>query len=356
MQSRWFSQFGLLLAALMLLTQGASAHPVGLSRGDYTTSGEGLEVAFSFSERELLGLSEPSLGTVDMAVLARAVLQRVSVRGGEEPCAGRVVRTSKEAPDGVRLELSFACRSAHATRSVELRELLQALSRGHRHEARVTNGATTATQLLFGDKSAIQVAKIEASQGTRGDAGSRSWLNEAAGFVHMGVEHILLGFDHLVFLLGLVIVGLEKRRLLGVVTAFTLAHSLTLAAAVTGWWSPPSAVVEPAIALSIAYVGIENLIARSFERRTLIAFAFGLIHGFGFAGALGEASFEGSSLSLGLLTFNLGVELGQLAVLATLLPLIAVLRRRPSLFRRAIPVVNTAVVLLGMTWFVLRVV
>lgn len=350
-KSKALSLLGLL--ALVLLSSTARAHPIGISRGDYRATHEGLEASLAFAETELRALHGEAAQQGDpLAALARDVLRHVNVSSGGKRCHGNVRAAERLLPDGVRLALDFRCETRDAKREIELTALFDGLARGHRHEAASVSGETSDRRLLFEGQTRLELAPaLDAAA----PAPTPSVATTAAGFVHMGVEHIVLGFDHLVFLLGLVVVGLEKRRVLGIVTAFTLAHSLTLALSVLGVWSPPGSVVEPLIALSVAYVGIENFVARSFERRTLLAFAFGLVHGFGFAGALGEVGFDGAATSIGLVAFNAGVELGQLAVLALLLPLLAGLRRSPALVRRVVPAVNAAVVVLGVTWFVLRV-
>jgi hydrogenase/urease accessory protein HupE len=171
----------------------------------------------------------------------------------------------------------------------------------------------------------------------------------------MGVEHILLGFDHLVFLLGLILVGGKWRSLLLVVTAFTVAHSVTLALAALGIWAPSPRIVEPAIALSIAYVGVENYFVKDADGRWRITLPFGLVHGFGFAGALQEVGLPEGDVPKALFLFNVGVELGQLAVLAVTLPLLAAARRRGWLTARGVKAASAAIVLLGVFWFVTRV-
>lgn len=141
----------------------------------------------------------------------------------------------------------------------------------------------------------------------------------------LGVEHILGGIDHLLFVLGLVLLARDLRKLLWTVTAFTLAHSITLAAATLGWVKVPSAPVEAAIALSIVFLACE-LLREPADRSDLahrypwlIAFSFGLLHGFGFAGALEEVGLPRGEIPLALFAFNLGVELGQLAFVALVL-------------------------------------
>ena len=154
----------------------------------------------------------------------------------------------------------------------------------------------------------------------------------ALRFVSLGFEHILSGTDHLLFLLCLVIPMRRLRTLVGVVTAFTVAHSVTLIAsaydlAPSALWFPP--LVETLIATSIVYMALENIVGANTSRRWLITFAFGLVHGFGFSFALRETlQFAGSHLLTSLLAFNVGVELGQLLVLAVAVPALALLFRR----------------------------
>ncbi len=155
-----------------------------------------------------------------------------------------------------------------------------------------------------------------------------TWWQAASLFVKLGFVHILQGLDHLLFLLCLVISSRQIRALVGVATAFTAAHSITLAASALGWspdalWFPP--LVELSIALSIVVLALANIVGRGHARWTL-AFGFGLVHGFGFSFALREQmQFAGSHLVAGLLAFNAGVELGQLAALAVMVPLVAAL-------------------------------
>jgi hypothetical protein len=145
------------------------------------------------------------------------------------------------------------------------------------------------------------------------------------------------------------------RSLIGVITAFTIAHSITLALATLDVWSPSPRFVEPAIALSIAYVGFENFHVKSAEKRWRITFPFGLIHGFGFAGALREIGLPRPQVPTALVLFNVGVEAGQLAVMAVLLPVIFTLRKRPWFARYGVNVLSAAVVVAGVAWFADRV-
>jgi len=158
------------------------------------------------------------------------------------------------------------------------------------------------------------------------------WHQAALSFVKLGFLHILEGMDHLLFVVCLVIPFRQIRPVLAIITAFTVAHSITLIASAQGLapgalWFPP--LVEALIALSILYMAVENIIGAKLHRRWLVAFGFGLVHGFGFSFALRESlQFAGAHLTTSLLTFNLGVELGQIVVLLLAIPMLDLLFRR----------------------------
>jgi hydrogenase/urease accessory protein HupE len=173
-------------------------------------------------------------------------------------------------------------------------------------------------------------------------------------FFTLGVEHILIGFDHLLFLLALVLRGGNAWSLLKIVTAFTIAHSITLALAALNIIVLPSRLVEGAIALSIAYVAAENLFAkRPASHRWAVSFVFGLVHGVGFSSVLREIGLPQDGLVWALLGFNLGVEAGQaIAVLATL-PLLLYLRRT-RFEARTVAAVSVIVLVAGLALFVER--
>ncbi len=176
-------------------------------------------------------------------------------------------------------------------------------------------------------------------------------------FVPAGVHHILIGPDHLLFLVGLLLLGGSIRRLAMVVTSFTIAHSVTLSLAALNLLTPPARVIEPAIALSIIYVGADNLLSKGGrDVRAWIAFAFGFIHGFGFASVLREMDLPGRALGWSLFSFNFGVEIGQLMVVLTVASLFAALRSRSEWAGRQLVYAGSIVVIIaGTFWFVQRV-
>jgi hydrogenase/urease accessory protein HupE len=172
------------------------------------------------------------------------------------------------------------------------------------------------------------------------------------------VHHILIGPDHLLFLVGLLLLGGTLKQLLLVVTAFTIAHSITLSLAALGMVIPPANAIEPAIALSIVYVGADNLLVSAGGRdtRAWIAFAFGLIHGFGFANVLREMDLPGRALGWTLFAFNVGVEIGQLVFVVVVASLLIWIRSRSeAAARRLVFAGSIFVMLAGAFWFVERV-
>jgi hydrogenase/urease accessory protein HupE len=348
-----------LFAGCMLLsTLPAFAHQVGISRGVYRAEGSSLRADITFARPELAatvpGLDANDDGRVSAGetaqgreLLASTIVDglEVSTKGGR--CKGELEQTELTANDGLAVHLLYRCAEAG---KFHLRlSLLSSLSVGHRHLAAINAsskaGADSPTRVVY-----------EASPEFDIDAqaiGSTGGV--AASLFVLGVQHILTGFDHLMFLIGVVLVGRNLRTLLVAVTAFTLAHSVTLGVAALGVWSPSPSVVEPAIALSIVYVGVENWFVSDASRRWLLTFPFGLIHGFGFAGALREIALPKAQVPLALLSFNLGVEAGQLFVLALVLPVLFWMRRHPWFVQKGVRSASTLIALAGLVWFVQRV-
>jgi hydrogenase/urease accessory protein HupE len=179
-----------------------------------------------------------------------------------------------------------------------------------------------------------------------------------AGFVKLGVEHILTGYDHLLFLFALLLVTRDFMSALKVITCFTLAHSITLGVATFDLVQVSSRIVEPLIAVTIIYIGAENVWQRGDPHgRWLLTFAFGLIHGFGFASVLREMGIgvRAGGVAMPLFSFNLGVELGQLVVAAVALPIIWQVRKNKVFLQRGVPACSVIVALAGAYWFVQRV-
>jgi hypothetical protein len=227
----------------------------------------------------------------------------------------------------------------------------------HRAISTLRNGAVTATAIAGGSTGVVGFKE----QNT----------HVLSSFAREGVRHLLIGADHLAFLLSLVLpalltwnghgwrpatsVGPQLKQTVCLVTAFTLAHSATLSLAALGWVTPASGPVEAAIAASVLLAALNNLRPVVTRRLWLLSFCFGLVHGFGFAGALGELGLPRHDRVLALLGFNVGVELGQLAVLAVLLPLLVLVRRPAAYARFVVPGASLAIAGVAMAWIVQRV-
>lgn len=183
------------------------------------------------------------------------------------------------------------------------------------------------------------------------DLSDLSQSSAAWTYFELGFTHILpLGFDHVLFVLGLFLLSPKLKTVLWQATAFTVAHSITLGLVMYGFVDPPAYLVEPIIAMSIVFVALENLVTDQLKWwRTLVIFGFGLIHGFGFAGVLGELGLPSQHFITALLTFNLGVEIGQITVILAAYLLVGIWFSKRAWYRQRI--VYPASVLIAITAF-----
>ncbi len=181
----------------------------------------------------------------------------------------------------------------------------------------------------------------------------RTWIEVALEYTQLGYIHILpRGLDHILFVLGLALLSTQLGPLLWQITAFTVAHSITLALSIYGFINLPGSIVEPLIALSIVYVGIENVFRRELKAsRIIIVFVFGLLHGMGFAGVLLELGLPESEFVVALLTFNVGVEFGQLSVILLALVTVGWLRHRVDIYRKFVVIPGSLfIAFMGLYW------
>jgi len=193
------------------------------------------------------------------------------------------------------------------------------------------------------------------------DAAPPTLLQVIARYTEAGIEHIFLGYDHIVFLAAVVLWARRIWPVIKVVTAFTVAHSVTLSLAALDIVRIPSSIIEPAIAASIVYVAAENFLSRDVDKRWHDTFCFGLIHGFGFASALQEFGLPRGALVPALASFNLGVEIGQIAVVSLVVPallgmdrLLTPSRRAPTRPAFAVYALSVVIIGLGGYWFLDR--
>ena len=357
---------GAILAVLfsLLPLQKTAAHDPGLSSLAVRAYRNSLEVTLTLAVRDaaqLAELDEDHDGIVTQAEFAqtRSQLETAVARQLFIAADGKIVKDSSihsrlDGNNNVEVCLNF---HAIGFSSLEIQsKILAFLPLGHRQYLQIQNslGETIFERLLSAaaDRATVQMPHTNASTAMFEAAAS------FANFLSLGVKHILTGYDHLLFLFGLLLVAGGFFSSLGIITSFTIAHSITLAVATLQLVQIPSRIVEPLIAASIVFVGIENLLRGDIPKaRRMVPFGFGLIHGFGFASALREAGIGSGTggIVLPLFSFNLGVELGQIMVTALALPIIWKLRENPMFIARWAPACSAAVVLLGSFWFVQRV-
>lgn len=339
----------LVTAACIVLGTGAvRAHDPGLSALDVTVSGDIISVSLSMSpaDAEVIRLGSGLDPRQALRQLARDAIQ-LSVDGTRLRQTGDVASADS---NGVSVRLSFALPIASGEEhqlTVES-QVPRRVARGHRQLLTLRMNGGNPTEVLLDAASDSATVALDRPAG--------SFARAAASFLMLGMRHILTGYDHLVFLAGLMLAARTLRRLLVSLTAFTAAHSVSLALVVAGGVHAPPSIVEPLIAASIAWVGLENLLGARRPARWFIVFGFGLIHGFGLAGALMDLGLGSSPgrIALALVSFNAGVEIGQLAVAAALLPLVQAVRARPAWQAKLVPACSVLIAIAGGYWLIER--
>jgi hydrogenase/urease accessory protein HupE len=341
--------------ALFLIARPASAHPVPFSYLDLRIQSNAIEgtlVVHIFDAAHDLNLDKPET-LLDSTAARRNGPALIAMLSGRLQVLvdGRPASTSWSGPEVLadRQSLQFQIRFAvdRAPGTVTVTAGLFPYDPTHQTFINIYEGQALTQAILDRNK-----PSFEYFAGTR-----QGILAVVERFVPAGIHHILIGPDHLLFLVGLLLLGGGIRKLAIVVTAFTVAHSITLSLAALNIVSPPSRLIEPAIALSIVYVGADNLLVKGGrDVRKWIAFAFGFIHGFGFASVLREMDLPARALGWSLFSFNFGVEIGQLLVVVTVASALAMLRSRSEIASRHLAFAGSIVVIVaGAFWFLQRV-
>jgi hypothetical protein len=336
----------LAVAALGLAAAGTAwAHPQGVSFGELTIEPERVRYDLSLSVHDLTAADVNRDG--DLAsdeVLAyyptlKSLLTRgVLIESGTDRCPLTLEDFDIDPRRAVLLRLRGPC---DGTKPVRLVLRLLVLQQGGYNVTKVRYPGGVEEHVFTPDH-------VEVLVGNGGGLLATAWR-----FVLLGIEHIATGYDHILFLIALLVVGGGLRALIAIVTAFTVAHSVTLALATLDLVTLPGRPVEAAIALSIAWVALENIVLDRVRGRWRITFAFGLVHGFGFASILRDMRLPPDALLTSLVSFNLGVELGQIAIVLLAYPLIALVQRS-SRRRLLVVTVSAAILLLALFWFVER--
>lgn len=333
-----------LAAALPVL-----AHDMARSESKVEVHGRDVRVALTLNLTELRDpvLQFDSTGRITTGDLDRSigaifatVERHYTVRGPDAPVSATLGRYVLIDGHAVRLEALYVFDREVNTLEVTS-TLYQVMAPGHQHLLTVMLNGTLHEGVLSASSPNATFTGIGTSR-----------LQTMWKFLRLGVEHIFTGYDHLAFLLGLLVATATLGSLIRVVTSFTLAHSITLALATFNIVALPSRLTESAIALSILYVAVENLLGFRAMKRYYITFLFGLVHGFGFSNVLREMDLPRASLALSLFSFNLGVEIGQVTFVLLIFPLVQDLVR--SGWRRLEPAVSAGIGVLAVYWFVQR--
>jgi hypothetical protein len=344
----------LVLALSLVLAGRAEAHPSPFSYIDLDLRADGvygtlvvhvLDVAHDMAVSPPERLLDPLFLAQRAAQIEALLGPRLRVQAGG---VGEPRWTSLEAvPEQQAVRLKFVYHVVNAG-SISAQPRMFPYDPLHQSFVNVFEGGALKQQFVFAGDSAAKTFYAGTTQGV---------LAVVATFIPSGIEHILIGPDHILFLIGLLLLGGGWKALVRIVTAFTLGHSITLSLAALNYVLPPPQIIEPAIALSIVFVGADNLVrGGGRDVRAWIALVFGLVHGFGFANVLREFGLPTEALGWSLFSFNVGVELGQLAIVLVVASLLAAIRRwNAAVGARVAFAGSILVIAAGSYWFVQRV-
>ena len=358
-----FRGVGVMIAVVMLaLVKAALAHQVNLSTARVTLSADRIvtvEVGLKGSDADRLAgtnIFDAQHDAVDPAKVASSakpiiayVSSQIAVSGLDgKACAAGTPGLVADG-DGVVFRNSFSCRSV-AGDIVYRSTVLTATDPGARQVVLIGLGDNAPQALLDASNTTVTLS-----------APAPSIVSTMERYLITGIEHIFLGYDHIAFLIAVVLWARRILPVIKIVTAFTIAHSITLSLAALNVVVIPASIVEPAIAASIVYVAVENFLSRDINRRWRVTFAFGLVHGFGFAGALREVGLPVNAVVPALAAFNIGVEIGQVAIVSIVIPLLialdlllAVDRKKPLRAASLVYGFSGLIAALGSYWFLTR--
>ena len=351
-----FPAWGLLLIACVLLGPPACAHNAPSSFVDLRLGAHGIDATVQASATDLAHglatvepdmLMSPAVDAAQKAGLAATLLSRFHLTANGAALSGRLVSITP-VPERRDVRMQFRFPWAAPPRTLQIHCLLFPYDPRHKTFVNIYQSNALDRQAILSKDAPDFSYRL----GSRQSVGA-----VVRQFVFEGIHHIFLGPDHILFIVGLLFLGGSLKQLLKIVTAFTIAHSITLALATLQIVNPSPRFIEPAIALSIVFVGIHSLTYKGKgDPRLLFAFCFGFIHGFGFANALREMELPRYALGWSLFSFNVGVEIGQMCIVLSVAPLLALVRRRdPAISRRVVMAGSTCVILAGAFWFVQRV-
>ncbi|MDD1620166.1 MAG: HupE/UreJ family protein [Methylococcaceae bacterium] len=363
-----FVRHGMWLIAMLLMLQSAwvCAHPPGLSSVDVSLKTAQVDVKVTFALQDIEAFA-PMDSDLDAEVsdaereaakpsIAKLLAEQLRIAiDGKDYAPAEPGNVSFDDQNNAHVEFHYQA-VPHLQLLVQSK-FLAMLPEGHQQflTVRDAGGKTLNEKMLAKNDDQLGV-QISAS-GDGEPRAENSTFNTFVDFLKLGIEHIVTGYDHLLFLFGLLLVTHSFWPAIKIITFFTIAHSITLACAGLNVIDLPSSFVEPFIAATIVYVGVENLIRGDHPKgRHWLTFGFGLIHGFGFASVLQEMEISSGTtgILLPLLSFNLGIETGQISVAAVVLPLIWWLNNKPEIAEKFLKGCSVVVSLMGAYWLLER--
>ena len=355
----------MLLAGAIALASiaAAQAHQINLSTARVTLGGDrgvSVEVGLKGSDADRLAGTrifdaqrdqvDPALVAASAAAITAYVTAHIALTGADGRACVPGTAALMPDGDGVIFRNRFSCRDVGGDivyRSTVMTD---------------TDPAARQVVLIGEGDNAPQALLDAANTAVTLSAPAPPLLSTLERYLLTGIEHIFLGYDHIAFLIAVVLWARRLVPVIKIVTAFTIAHSITLSLAALDIVVIPSTIVEPAIAASIVYVAMENFFTSNIDDRWRVTFAFGLIHGFGFAGALREIGLPTNAIAPALAAFNIGVEIGQVVIVSIVVPaliavdrLMAVDRTKPARAANLVYALSAVIGAIGSYWFVTRV-
>jgi hypothetical protein len=282
---------------------------------------------------------------IDKKIVQQYVNAKLKLYADSEAINGTVVKTDiemiEDRPFAV-INLTYNIEHKPEKLVVEYNMFLDDSDPSHANFASIKMNGEQQEEILSFESREIEIGEV-------------SFLHTTKQFIVLGLEHIFTGYDHILFVISLLIGAKTIRHIFTLITGFTIAHSITLALATFEIILLPSRLVESAIALSIVYIALINIFNKESKHQPWLAFGFGLIHGFGFAGILSEMKLDANQMATSLFSFNIGIEMGQLLIVSIAFPIILWIKKitiKP--IKWVIPSTSVAILAFGLIWFIQR--
>jgi hydrogenase/urease accessory protein HupE len=331
-----------LLLVLLLIPHTSFSHILSFSNSELQVQSNRIDWTLQIHLNDF----DRKFAQANESLIRDYIAQKLAVTRGNEPCTLDKMEIRKDLPrETVILPLSYTCPNTSPQLTLSYGLFFGDL--GHRHLLKFVYGLKSVSYNFSPEEPEVSFSLVP------------SFWTSVKDFLILGFEHILTGYDHILFVLSLILGARRFKTLFWLVTSFTLAHSISLALAVFNLVHLPSRFVESAIAASIVFVAIRHLVWGEFKKAGAdlpVTFFFGLIHGLGFSGALKEANLQSTEIITPLLSFNVGVELGQVLIIGAVFPLLYILRK---IFKDRYPWVQRGSLVLiaavGIYWMVQRI-